>query len=723
MKNWESVVGSEPHSVAEGISARGELSSRKWSLSVVMNKFCGMEVAETAENAVVNRHLLATGFNRLERFLKNRSDLSGSLDELAGLGGKSTRSSAIRLKRKVEEFEPSVTFIGQVKAGKTTLVNAMVGRPGLLPADVNPWTSVVTSLHLDPHPPKQVNTAVFRFFEEDEWSRLLAMGGRLGELASRAGAQEEMEKVRQQVEAMREKSRVRLGRRFELLLGQEHEYGSFDEQLIERYVCLGDDFGEDDGTMAQGRFADITKSADLYMHRPEIPLKLCLRDTPGVNDTFMMREQITIGAIRESRICVVVLSAHQALSTVDMALVRLISNIQSREVIIFINRIDELPDPARQIPEIREAVHETLRKHDGPADAQIIFGSAYWATHALTDTLHTLSSDSAESLIKLAESELEAGADAESSLDLVWRLSGVPALYEALSERISEGAGREVVEGAARQASNLAKALQARSVSSFLAQSGKPKLRMDEAAIRTELRRIEAGGLRELEEEFSAAIEAYHLRLERCHRNFLDRAALSLISHLEENGDQAIWSYEPDGLRLLLRSAYQVFGARVQSLSRQVFESTAAEIGGLYRRAFDIERDFDIDPPQTPRVPPPVVIGQTIALDIKGNWWRNWWRRRRGYHTYTAEFSEMIRQETDPIIQDLKATLSSSVRLEAAATLREFIAEQRAVLLSVTSAGATATPGSEDWLARRRSTQVRLQAIEGAMASMTRDAA
>jgi hypothetical protein len=688
-----------------------------------MNKNRGLHDAGMLVDPVVSRHLLRTGFTSLERFLKNRSDLCGSLDELAELGGKGTRSSAVRLKRKVEEFEPSVTMIGQVKAGKTTLVNAMIGRPGLLPADVNPWTSVVTSLHLDPLPPKLPNTAVFRFFEEDEWSRLLTMGGRLGELASRAGAQEELEKVRKQVDAMREKSRTRLGRRFELLLGQEHEYETFDERLIERYVCLGDDFGEDDESAAQGRFADITKSADLYMHRPEIPLKLCLRDTPGVNDTFMMREQITIGAIRESRICVVVLSAHQALSTVDMALVRLIANIQSREVIIFINRIDELPDPARQVPEIRRAVGETLRKHEGPSDAQIIFGSAYWATHALTDTLHKMSRDSAGSLLKLAESELEASADDESSVDLVWRLSGVPALYEALSERIADGAGREVIDRAARQASNLAKGLQARSVFSLLEPSKTPKLLMDEAAIRTELRRIEAGGLCALEDEFAAAIEAYHVRLDRCHLSFLERAAVSLISHLEDNGDQAIWSYEPDGLRLLLRSSYQVFGARVQGLSRKVFDSTAAEIGALYRRAFGIDREFEIDPPPSPRVPPPVVIGQTIALDLKGNWWRNWWRRRRGFRTYTAEFSEMIRQETDPIIRDLKATLSSSVRLDAAATLREFIAEQRAALLSFGAEGASASPRSDDWLARRRSTQVRLQAIEGAMASLTRDAA
>jgi hypothetical protein len=83
----------------------------------------------------------------------------------------------------------------------------------------------------------------------------------------------------------------------------------------------------------------------------------------------------------------------------------------------------------------------------------------------------------------------------------------------------------------------------------------------------------------------------------------------------------------------------------------------------------------------------------------------------------------MIRQETDPIIQDLKATLSSSVRNEAASTLREFIAEQRAALLSFGKESATACANSDDWLARGRSAQDRLLAIEGAMANLTRDAA
>ena len=295
------------------------------------------EIGKAAPAVYENVHLLSEAFTGLKPLVDELREVSDQIGQISDLGDEATRKAMRRLRHQLSTLEPAITMIGQVKAGKTTLVNALAGWPGLLPADVNPWTSVVTSLHFDPHAPRNETRSSFRFFENEEWDWLINRGGRIGELAERAGASEEMEKVRAQVEEMREKSKKRLGRKFELLLGQKHDYGYFDPDLVERYVCLGDDFDDGPAAANQGRFADITKSADLYLSRPEFPMRLCIRDTPGVNDTFMMREQITIRATRDSRICVLVLSAHQALSTVDMALIRLISNVKARDVVVFVN--------------------------------------------------------------------------------------------------------------------------------------------------------------------------------------------------------------------------------------------------------------------------------------------------------------------------------------------------------------------------------------------------
>ena len=326
--------------------------------------------------------LLKSAVAGLDAFAQQMEPVKAAVLTAKNLGDDSSAKIAAQLEAKIEAFEPSVTMIGQIKSGKTSLVNCMIGRADLLPTDVNPWTSVVTSLHMSPKPITAKTRAQFCFFEENEWDRLIAGGGRIGELADRAGADEELAKIKAQVEQMRQKSKLRLGERFELLLGQQHDYGYFDHELVERYVCLGDDF-DNSASEQQGRFADITRSADLFFHQPALPVRLCIRDTPGVNDTFMMREQITIRAIRDSRICVVVLSAHQALSSTDLALVRLISNVKSNEIIIFVNRVDELSEPSTQVVQIRDSIVETLAKIDGPKDAEIIFGSAIWAQGAM----------------------------------------------------------------------------------------------------------------------------------------------------------------------------------------------------------------------------------------------------------------------------------------------------------------------------------------------------
>jgi predicted GTPase len=40
-----------------------------------------------------------------------------------------------------------IAVIGQVKAGKSSFINALAGKPTMLPTDVNPWTAVVTKIH------------------------------------------------------------------------------------------------------------------------------------------------------------------------------------------------------------------------------------------------------------------------------------------------------------------------------------------------------------------------------------------------------------------------------------------------------------------------------------------------------------------------------------------------------------------------------------------------
>ena len=407
------------------------------------------------EDGSVEPH--AFGFETLAGLSDEITELREVLSDLAVLCNESGAKKVRKLERQISDLVPSVTMIGQVKAGKTSLVNAMIGRSGFLPADVNPWTSVVTSLHLNTRREDDAPEASFQLFNQDEWDNLIESGGRLGELSRRANADEELEKVHAQIASMREKTRQRLGRKFELLLGQKHDFGKVTEDLIQRYVCMGDDLDMIDGDDGQqGRFADITKAADVYLDADRLPMPLCIRDTPGVNDTFLMREQITINALRSSRLCVVVLSAHQALTTTDMAMIRMISNVKSRDLVIFVNRIDELSDPVNQVDEIRDSIRDTLARHNGPQDVEIVFGSAYWANQAVSGTLSDIVEDSAEAMFKWAEMKLGDQSDTLSPEEMVWRLSGLPDLFETLGKRIAQGLAAETLGHVRGQAMNIA---------------------------------------------------------------------------------------------------------------------------------------------------------------------------------------------------------------------------------------------------------------------------
>ncbi len=637
------------------------------------------------------------GLEKMDRFHDEVVDLEATLADVVKLGGQDAEKKASKLIKQLRAFEPSITMIGQIKSGKTSLVNAMVGRPDLLPADVNPWTSVVTSLHLNTPLPDDAPTATFQFFSQGEWDHLVENGGRIGELSERAGADEELEKVRQQIAEMREKTRQRLGRKFELLLGQKHSYAELSDELVQRYVCMGDDFEYLEEEDQQGRFADITKSADLYLNADSIPMSICLRDTPGVNDTFMMREQITINALRDSRICVVVLSAHQALSSMDMGLIRLISNVKAREVVIFVNRIDELSDPGAQVPEIRDSILQTLADNNGPENPEVIFGSAYWANMALSEDLDDIVADSAEAMFNWAEAALSAETASMETKELVWHLSGIPELYRALSERISEGPGAEILSASRKRALNLVGGVRASNAVVSMRLDGDTVEVMSSERLSAHLDTLEAASMKALDERLDIAFSQFGSRVDQSHKRFLDRALESLLQHLETKGEEEIWQYSPDGLRMLLRTSYQVMRRNVTASCQDVYAAAAGDLADTYRSAFGVDvENFTITPPAPPEIPAPVSLGQTIALDLQTSWWKGWWKRRKGYRAFASGFYDLIEAETAPIVDELKVRQADDIRARAQSELREFHAEQRAILEDISSKSEIAIDDLED---------------------------
>src|SRR5262249_57223716 len=68
-------------------------------------------------------------------------------DELARHVDEPAVALLLETQRQLRELSCRIAIIGQVKAGKSSFVNALVGNPGLLPSDVSPSTVAVTRLN------------------------------------------------------------------------------------------------------------------------------------------------------------------------------------------------------------------------------------------------------------------------------------------------------------------------------------------------------------------------------------------------------------------------------------------------------------------------------------------------------------------------------------------------------------------------------------------------
>ena len=72
-----------------------------------------------AKSEAGNARLLTRGFEGLNPYLEKSLELRQALVRLGKIGDKATNRAARKLHHQLKHAEPSITMIGQVKAGKT----------------------------------------------------------------------------------------------------------------------------------------------------------------------------------------------------------------------------------------------------------------------------------------------------------------------------------------------------------------------------------------------------------------------------------------------------------------------------------------------------------------------------------------------------------------------------------------------------------------------------
>jgi signal recognition particle receptor subunit beta len=607
------------------------------------------------------------------------------IDRMSGLVGEHAAPLLDAARAQLEQRCCRIAVVGQIKAGKSTFINALAERPGFLPADINPWTAVVTSLHFraSPEPPEQA--AVFHLFSADEWRLLAEGGGRLRELTERLVPGFQPELLRAQLEVMRKRAERRLGSKFAELLGKCHRFTTVTSELLADYVSAGEASAQaaaKDGS--RRHYSDITRSADLYFSESPFAYPVTLIDTPGTNDPFLVRDEITRRSLENPDIYVFVISALQPLSTADICMLRLLNGLHKDRIVVFINRADQLANPAVEAAAIKAAVENRLRLEFPALRIPVIYGSAWMGSLRLqTHGAELRNGLEPAHMAALRMAGLPPAIDAAPG-----RLSGTDRSRVAAAMLMSSGM-REVSAAITRLMCTSSIAMLLRQIALCLAELVRSAEASDRAELSSvheliEARRQEASALRasiaaeqnslaSFEERANAlqssfqGIEAHFdklvssasqmLRHRLCNlvREYADDQADAMLGALNADRKLKAWRCDVLPLRERLEEAYldafKQAAGDLAHVERFLYPQLKVIVSSLLPGYRGNLLEVPAWPPGlTPSIAP---LADMVTMDLGTSWWRQWFAVRRAAEERAALLRQLIEEDFFRIADEL----------------------------------------------------------------------
>jgi predicted GTPase len=216
--------------------------------------------------------------------------------------------------RRIDEDRITIGVIGQMKAGKSTFLNALLFEKEVLPAASTPMTAALTEITYGEKPAVEAE-----FYTADEWEGI--------KLTAETPPEGLEERRKNEVEAAKElvAKSCAIGGQVAGLLGKT-KTASFDSLL---------DFVGADGT-----YVALTKSAKI-MYPLDILRGVQIVDTPGFNDPVISREQRSIQFLAKADVVILLLYSGRAFDATDRDIIfEKVRNVGIGKVIIAVNKYD-----------------------------------------------------------------------------------------------------------------------------------------------------------------------------------------------------------------------------------------------------------------------------------------------------------------------------------------------------------------------------------------------
>jgi len=615
--------------------------------------------------------------DKLETLRSELIRCGGELRSMQGLlQGSSFVDDTLRL---LDRLACRIGVIGQVKAGKSSLINALMGKPGLLPTDVNPWTTAVTRIHfgLADAPPNIA--AEFSFFAPDEWEQLSNGSGQIRELTQSLVPGFKVELLQKHVEEMRRRATLRLGSTLDELLGKKHVYSLLSPEDLERYICAS---LPDNASEQKGVYSDIIKTADLYFGKSEFSFPTTIIDTPGTNDPYLVRDEIARRTLESAHIHIAVLTPQQALSTADVALLRILRGLNKDRVVVVLNRIDQLGDLVRDVPIIVRHIREGLRRELPGSEFPVVAGSAFWGDLALRGLDNELergwsakAQAYAQHLAQQSGSKASHGADdKEQRIQGLLMCSGLPALFDVLAQLTTESHIGRVMSRVARSFCDLARVGEnaARHELAELSQDGAPggnddELEATETEVKATLLGLKERGSRLVDDHGTKIAETLRSTM----RSFSEAECTRLRAAIAEGHNSSfVWNCDLALMRQQLEEALVLAYREAEGEMLKVEHDALLQLQQMLARYNSKWTKPEADSALI-GIELPTIGTPSIVLELNEAWWRRWWRPGRTGDRRAAVLARLIESEFAAIAGTLTQAARTQLEARHASALQE----------------------------------------------------
>ncbi|MCB1658437.1 MAG: dynamin family protein [Pseudomonadales bacterium] len=267
-------------------------------------------------------HNLLDSFQQKRNALIDAYQTLPQLGELLELGGVSNQQLA-NWQHKLQKEHFTLCVAGQMNAGKSTLINALVFGRNVLPVYDTVMTSTITQIEHQSKHPQQEEGATVQFYSHNEWQQLKQ------QMQSNETLQQSFEEALNQAQLKGARVAELIGSPIRTLTGFEN---------LSQYIAPLTHNKE-------GIYTPFVKQVTIYANNPLLK-DLIVVDTPGINDPNEIRANLTETWIKNADAVLYVTYAGQALSKPDIDFIhRFMIHVANTHRIIAINKIDCIDNP------------------------------------------------------------------------------------------------------------------------------------------------------------------------------------------------------------------------------------------------------------------------------------------------------------------------------------------------------------------------------------------